>query len=56
MKKEGYRRKTTFEKKNQVIGRHAGSTGVGRVLAPSGLLANPDRSNHRVPGRPAGPV
>jgi len=56
MKKEGYRRKTIFEKKNRVIGRPVGSTGVGRVVAPAGLLANLDRSSHRVPGRPAGPV
>jgi len=56
MKKERYRRKTTFEKKNRVIGRPARSTGVGRVVAPASLLANPDQSSHRVPGRPAGPV
>jgi hypothetical protein len=49
MKKEGYRRKTTLEKRNRVIrvmGRPVGSTGFGRVVAPADLLANPDRSSH----------
>jgi hypothetical protein len=35
------------------MGRPAGSTGFCRVVAPAGLLTNPDRSSHRVdlPGR-----
>jgi len=54
MKKEGYRRKTTFEKKNHRVS--LGLTRFGRVVAPAGLLTNPDRSSHRLPGRPAVPV
>jgi len=29
--------------------------GFGRAVATAGPLLNPDRSSHRVPGRPAGP-
>jgi hypothetical protein len=49
MKKEGYRRKTTFERKKN-IGSHLGVPGswVDRVVAPVSLLANLDRSSHRV--------
>jgi hypothetical protein len=56
MKKEEYRRKTTFEKKNSGLSRvrpsHR-STKFGWVVALTGLLTNPDRSNHQVdpPGR-----
>jgi hypothetical protein len=48
MKKEGYRRKTTFKKI-----KHRVSPGFGWVVAPAGLLTNLDRSSHRVdpPGR-----
>ena len=41
-----------------VMGRPAGSTGFCRVVAPAGLLTNPNRSMSRVsrlPDRPAGP-
>jgi hypothetical protein len=31
-----------------VIGRPAGSPGFDRVVAPAGLLVNPDRSSHQV--------
>jgi len=53
MKKEGYRRKTIFfEKKKpgltQVVGRPARSSRFGQVVAPVGLLTNPDWFNHRV--------
>jgi hypothetical protein len=55
MKKEGYRRKNTFEKKNIGSRSGHGSTGFGRAVAPASLLTNPDRSSHRVDrisGRP----
>jgi len=41
----------------RVMGWPAGSTGFCWVVAPAGLLTNPDWSSHRVgpvPGRPAG--
>jgi hypothetical protein len=53
MKKEGYWRKTTFEKKN--TGSRVGHrlTGLCRVVTPAGLLTNSDRSSHWIdpPGR-----
>ena len=58
--KKGYRRQTKFEKKNiRFRSGHGSTRRVNQVVAPAGLLTNPDRSNHqvdRVPGRPAGPV
>jgi hypothetical protein len=56
MKKKGYRRKTTFEKKNIGSRPGHGSIGFGRVVALAGLLANPDWSSYWVLGRPTGPV
>jgi hypothetical protein len=47
MKKEGYRRKNTFEKKTSGLARVMGRPGLAAV-APAGLLTNPDRSSHRV--------
>jgi hypothetical protein len=55
MKKEGYRRKTTFKKQKlvssgfaQVMGQLIGSTEFCRVVALTGLLTNPNRSSHPV--------
>ncbi|KAJ6953610.1 hypothetical protein NC652_005357 [Populus alba x Populus x berolinensis] len=48
-----------FARVARVMGRPAGSPGFCRVIAPSGLLTNPNRSSYRVgrvPVRPAGPV
>jgi len=63
MKKEGYRRKTTFEKINKSglvwVRPNHGSTGFCRVVALAGLLTNPDWSSHQVnqvSGRPPGLV
>jgi len=44
--------KSHIEKKKQ---KNQVSFGFGRAVATTGLLLNPDRSSHRVPGRPAGP-
>jgi hypothetical protein len=58
MKKEGYGRKTTFEKTTSGLVRvHRGRSGHGstefcRVVALTGFLSYPDK----VPGRPARPV
>jgi predicted membrane channel-forming protein YqfA (hemolysin III family) len=43
MKKEGYRRKTTFKKI-----KHRVSPGFGWVIAAAGLLTNLDWSSHRI--------
>ena len=52
MKKRGIREKPQLKKKNtrfrQVTSCLVGSTGFGRVVAPAGLLTNPDRSIPRV--------
>jgi hypothetical protein len=56
MKKEGCKRKITFEKKNTGSHPGHGSTGFGRVITLAGLLINSDQSNHWIPGRPTGPV
>jgi hypothetical protein len=55
MKKEGYRRKTTFEKKKIGLARVIGRPGLAGSL--HGLsLTNPNQSNHRIPHRPIRPV
>jgi hypothetical protein len=46
MKKKGYTRKTTFEKKNTGSRLGHGLTGLCRVVTPAGLLTNLDRSSH----------
>jgi hypothetical protein len=46
MKKKGYKRKTTFEKKNTGSRLGHGLTGLCRVVTPAGLLTNSDRSSH----------
>jgi hypothetical protein len=38
------------------MGWPAGSTGFGQVIAPAGLLAILDQSNHWVSGRPVEPI
>jgi len=57
MKKQGYRRKITFEKKQKhwvssgfarVMGRPARLIGFCRVVTPASLLTNPNRSSHQV--------
>jgi hypothetical protein len=48
-----------FSQVARVMGRPVGSPGFCQVVAPAGLLTNPNRSSHRVdrvPGRPDGPV
>jgi hypothetical protein len=45
-----------FSRVARVMGRPVGSPGFCQVVAPAGLLTNPNRSSHRVPGRPDGPV
>jgi len=49
-KKEGYRRKTTFEKKKNGFrpGPGHGLTGSCRLVAPAGLSTNSDRSITRL--------
>jgi hypothetical protein len=48
MKKERYRRKTTFEKKNTGSRPGHGSPEFGTVVAPTGLLINPNWSSHQI--------
>jgi hypothetical protein len=48
MKKERYRRKTTFEKKNIGSRPGHGSPEFGTVVAPTGLLINPNWSSHQI--------
>jgi hypothetical protein len=53
--KKDIKEKSHLKKKNQVssefvqvISQPAGSIGFCRVVAPAGLVTNPDRSSHRV--------
>jgi len=48
MKKERYRRKITFEKKNIGSRPGHGSPEFGRVIALAGLLINPNWSSHQI--------
>jgi hypothetical protein len=53
MKKKDTGEKPHLKKKNTGSRPGHGSTGFCRVVAPDGLLTNPDRSNHqvnRIPG------